>query len=274
LKAVVDFLTAGSNSFRKPPRIDFGTFSLSLSRSGKWAGHVFANKPGGFGSGYYCYIKPNFQLSDNAPDWVVEQLREFAKDPAEYAGAYGKKTGSCCFCSQTLTDPRSVTVGYGPVCANRWFLPWGEESPKIVAQKKEPKLKEKEKNEEHWKRLKETYGEVISVVEDQQFYRHRIGAASFFIYGESIKDMAEDYGCYWLLDAIASYQYQARSHPQMKTFQMWELKTNIEKKEAVLTGSWDSGSPLYRQRIPSVSFPKSYVKFYLENDTLTLVDER
>lgn len=57
---------------------------------------------------------------------VFQALEAFAEDPAEKAAAYGRATGNCCFCRRALTDTRSVEVGYGPICAERWSLPWGE----------------------------------------------------------------------------------------------------------------------------------------------------
>lgn len=63
---------------------------------------------------------------------MTEEVREFLvafdADPASVATAYGHRTGSCCFCNRELTDGRSVAVGYGPICAPRYGLPWGEET--------------------------------------------------------------------------------------------------------------------------------------------------
>ena len=56
----------------------------------------------------------------------TEALRQFNNDPVSCATLYGKETGACCFCGQALTDSRSVAVGYGPICADKWGLPWGE----------------------------------------------------------------------------------------------------------------------------------------------------
>lgn len=58
---------------------------------------------------------------------VLDLLRRFAADPAAVAAEYGRTMGSCCFCRRPLTDPRSILVGYGPECAARWSLPWGEQ---------------------------------------------------------------------------------------------------------------------------------------------------
>lgn len=56
---------------------------------------------------------------------AVRLLTNFAADPVEFTASYGKKTGNCCFCSTKLTDPKSTEVGYGPVCAQNYGLPWG-----------------------------------------------------------------------------------------------------------------------------------------------------
>ena len=53
-------------------------------------------------------------------------LAALARDPAGIAAAYGHATSECCFCGIELTDPRSVKMGYGPICAGNYDLPWGE----------------------------------------------------------------------------------------------------------------------------------------------------
>lgn len=54
-----------------------------------------------------------------------EYIKDFAENPELVAAKYGRETGNCCFCSRLLTDNRSVTVGYGPICAERFGLTWG-----------------------------------------------------------------------------------------------------------------------------------------------------
>jgi hypothetical protein len=70
-------------------------------------------------------------------EWVLPQaeiaelkdvqtlLESMATDPARTAARYGKITGNCCFCRRPLTDDRSTDVGYGPICAKHYELPWG-----------------------------------------------------------------------------------------------------------------------------------------------------
>lgn len=64
--------------------------------------------------------------------WIGELLTAFAANPAEVGAAYGKKTGRCCYCGRHLETKESVAVGYGPICAEKFGLPWGA-VPKEVA---------------------------------------------------------------------------------------------------------------------------------------------
>lgn len=64
-------------------------------------------------------------------EWVyapgaIGHIKAADRISAEEAAKFGRLTGSCVFCSRRLTDERSATVGYGPVCAERVGLPWGE----------------------------------------------------------------------------------------------------------------------------------------------------
>lgn len=52
-------------------------------------------------------------------------LTTFDVDPGQMAQAHGLTHGWCCFCSLPLSADASVTVGYGPVCADKYGLPWG-----------------------------------------------------------------------------------------------------------------------------------------------------
>lgn len=58
---------------------------------------------------------------------VRSLLVRLASNPAETAAEYGKLTGNCCFCDLRLTDARSTAVGYGPICADHFGLPWGND---------------------------------------------------------------------------------------------------------------------------------------------------
>ena len=66
-----------------------------------------------------------FYATRECPAAVKQALTKFNADPVKAAAAYGQATGNCCFCARELTDARSVEVGYGPICADRYGLPWG-----------------------------------------------------------------------------------------------------------------------------------------------------
>ena len=53
-------------------------------------------------------------------------LRAFAAAPAEQARLYGQRFGQCCFCGLELTNKASIQAGYGPICADKYGLPWGD----------------------------------------------------------------------------------------------------------------------------------------------------
>ncbi len=53
---------------------------------------------------------------------VRDLLEALQQDAHGIAAAYGKKTGNCCFCLKTLSDNRSVAVGYGKTCASHYGL--------------------------------------------------------------------------------------------------------------------------------------------------------
>jgi hypothetical protein len=68
---------------------------------------------------------------------ILALLDELAANPAETAAKYGKLTGNCCFCSTPLKDARSTAVGYGPICAEHFGLPWGSPVSSVDAPNKQ-----------------------------------------------------------------------------------------------------------------------------------------
>jgi hypothetical protein len=96
----------------------------------KYAGQVMVTDGGPFGSNQWFGViaQDGTWTKSRAVTADVEALLlSLAADPAQVARAYGRATGQCCFCAKDLTTAESVTVGYGPVCAANFGLPWGEE---------------------------------------------------------------------------------------------------------------------------------------------------
>ena len=58
-------------------------------------------------------------------DDVEKVLRELAKAPLQVLAQNGIATSQCCYCARALNDARSREVGYGPICAGKFGLPWG-----------------------------------------------------------------------------------------------------------------------------------------------------
>ena len=53
-----------------------------------------------------------------------------ALTPIEVAKMTGIKFSYCCFCGTEIVTKESLAAGYGPVCAEKWGLPWGD-VPKV-----------------------------------------------------------------------------------------------------------------------------------------------
>lgn len=61
-------------------------------------------------------------------EWL---LANGAGQEAALGKAYAVRSGRCCFCNRKLTTPASTYYGYGPDCADRNGLPWGD-APKAA----------------------------------------------------------------------------------------------------------------------------------------------
>lgn len=67
-------------------------------------------------------VQHHKELHDSAETFLVAMN----KDPVGFAVSHGASSGICMFCSRRLDTKESVSVGYGPVCAENWGLPWGD----------------------------------------------------------------------------------------------------------------------------------------------------
>jgi hypothetical protein len=100
------------------------------TEASKYFGQIQVVSTGGFGGPYYGRVTQDGTFvpgRDELPS-LVETLRRLAAEPAKVAAEHGKLTGMCCFCGRGLDDDRSTAVGYGPVCAKHYGLPWGDDS--------------------------------------------------------------------------------------------------------------------------------------------------
>lgn len=89
----------------------------------------------GQGNVYFGKITPRgeFVPSRECCNVTRDLVVALATNPVETAAAYGKLTGACCFCGRELTDGRSVAVGYGEICSDKFGLPWGDEKVGVAS---------------------------------------------------------------------------------------------------------------------------------------------
>ena len=104
---------------------------------------------------------------------------------------------------------------------------------------------------------------------DQQF----IHPISGIRYTEGIRLLAEHGDCYWLIDAIASYQPQLMRMPALRQFQCWDLKVHPDKS-CVLSCREDTDiEPVVRQEIQYTDFPLAQISLWVEQGVLLLPSE-
>lgn len=142
LTRIVELFKTASSNLKKPYVLvdcDDGQSVLRLKLApagGRWAGHVYVYLNGAFEDRVWLgRVDPERMVYIPSRDaaqvpgrisLTENTLVAFAADPVGSAMRFGRKVGACCFCSRQLNDPRSITVGYGPICAENFGLPWGE----------------------------------------------------------------------------------------------------------------------------------------------------
>ena len=113
------------------------------------------------------------------------------------------------------------------------------------------------------KKLNEGLGSNLGSLQN---YKHFLNG----IYTSGVRELAEKYGAYWLIDAVFSYQGQksTRNIP----FQLWIL--TVTDSKAVLEMSEDTPDEetpvLIRQKIPYTDCPEGIITLYLIDNVLLL----
>jgi hypothetical protein len=118
-----------------------GGLPLRLNTSRSHPDCIFLGS-GGFGTPTYgkllrtgvinWYSKDTNERAD-----VEAMIIKFGADPVKVSAEFGKLNHNCCYCSKGLDTPESLAVGYGPVCAKHFDLPWGTSAPRT-----KPNIKE------------------------------------------------------------------------------------------------------------------------------------
>lgn len=113
----------------KRPKVNTGDLLFSLAPAhGHNAGCVYVKgEKDAYGDRPYLgKITPEgkFFAGRGVEDDVKQRIAEVGADVVGSAKAHGAQHGNCCFCSRDLTTDESVSNGYGPICADRYGLPW------------------------------------------------------------------------------------------------------------------------------------------------------
>ena len=102
--------------------------------------------------------------------------------------------------------------------------------------------------------VEEITGNMAQAIGTSKYIKHNLNRN--LVFTDGVNQLRADANCHWLIDAIASYK-------RKELFQIWELKTDLEKKTAVLTMREDEDE-IVRQEIPYTDFPLEEIKFFVQ----------
>lgn len=112
-------MTARMNRLKHPKfRAEGMEFSLAGPTS-RNAGAVYVKREGEYVG---KVMDGMFHPVAATPEGTAAAIAKIAADPRGAAVAHGRLTGSCACCGRTLTDPASIELGIGPICAEKWGL--------------------------------------------------------------------------------------------------------------------------------------------------------
>ena len=130
-----------------------------------------------------------------------------------------------------------------------------------------------------------TLADLSQFTGTETWHRHFTG----LLYTDGIQYLAEQAEAYWLIDAIASYQYQLKRDEYLAEFQVWVISVAGEGErkypcllpqdgyKAVLTCWQDTPEqglkPPVIQQIEYTDFPLIEIKLYVSGGVLMLPSE-
>ncbi|WP_199311976.1 DUF6876 family protein [Phormidium tenue] len=115
-----------------------------------------------------------------------------------------------------------------------------------------------------------TESDLYQFTGTSQWYPHPLG----LLYTDGVLYLAERGGAFWLLDAIASWQFDPRIRfdPMLQRIQFWKLTVNSDRS-AVLICERDLDDVVVTQEIPFTDFPLGSVTIYCQSGVLLLPSE-
>lgn len=102
----------------------------------------------------------------------------------------------------------------------------------------------------------------------ENWYQHWMKQCT---YTDGVKFMAEQAGAFWLIDEVAINQML----PKVKAeeFQVWTLKTDLDRKYGVLTCDDGNGNVVFTKEIHFTDFPLPEIKLYFTDRVILLPSE-
>jgi hypothetical protein len=129
LPNIREFIQRATDSGLKRPKLRFlgpdgkSELRVSLADLQQFAGNIRVK----LGGEFVGRIAPDGNVFGHRLSARPDLLRELAAaeaDPVAAAKRYGAIMQHCTFCGLPLTDAGSVEMGYGPICAANYSLPW------------------------------------------------------------------------------------------------------------------------------------------------------
>ena len=97
-----------------------GRLKIAIRKPGKnsrWHGSIFVDDGAEYGNRQnYGRQLPGKQYEGK----IIEQLTAIAADPLAAMKAYGKLTSTCGACGRKLEDAKSIELGIGPICLEKF----------------------------------------------------------------------------------------------------------------------------------------------------------
>lgn len=87
---------------------------IAIKLNGEYIGKLPAA-----GKNIILYDSPLFNHNE-----LINELDTFMSNPISESAIQGREYGRCCFCNRELDNEGSIFHGYGPICAEKWGLPW------------------------------------------------------------------------------------------------------------------------------------------------------
>jgi hypothetical protein len=106
-----------------------------------------------------------------------------------------------------------------------------------------------------------TYADLNQFTGSERFYRY-----NGVILTDGTKYLAEQAGCFWLMDIIVSIKPQFKTYDPYNTFWVAQLNVYKEKNNSFAIFNLYDGNdspPVYTQEIEYTDFPLSEIKLYI-----------